>query len=147
MPTNLYGPNDNYDLDRSHFFPAIIKKVFLAKKKNIKKLDVWGNGKSKREIMYVDDLALACEFFLRKKIRHSLINIGSGEERTIENFVKFIIKKFSLKIKISYDKSKPNGTPRKRVDTTLAKNYGWKSRFDLDLGFDLTLKDFLKKNQ
>ena len=97
--------------------------------------------------MYVDDLALACEFFLRKKIRHSLINIGSGEERTIENFVKFIIKKFSLKIKISYDKSKPNGTPRKRVDTTLAKNYGWKSRFDLDLGFDLTLKDFLKKNQ
>ena len=68
MPTNLYGPNDNYDLKYSHFFPALIKKVYLAKKKGKKKIDVWGNGKAKREIMYVDDLASACEFFLKTKI-------------------------------------------------------------------------------
>ena len=147
MPTNLYGPNDNYDLHNSHFFPAIIKKVFLAKKNNIKNLIVWGNGKSKREIMYVDDLAIACEFFLKKKTRHTLINIGSGEEKTIENFVKYVVKKFNLKINIVYDKSKPNGTPRKIVDTSIAKSYGWDSKFDLDRGFDLTLKDFLKRSR
>ena len=147
MPTNLYGPNDNYDLHNSHFFPAIIKKVFLAKKNNIKNLNVWGNGKSKREIMYVDDLAIACEFFLKKKTRHTLINIGSGEEKTIENFVKYVVKKFNLKINIVYDKSKPNGTPRKIVDTSIAKSYGWDSKFDLDRGFDLTLKDFLKRSR
>ena len=145
MPTNLYGPNDNYDSRYSHFFPALIKKVFLAKKKSTKKIDIWGNGKAKREIMYVDDLASACEFFLKKKTKHTLINIGSGEERTIENFAKFIIKKFNIKIKIRYDKSKPNGTPRKLVDTTLAESYGWKSKFSLDQGFKLTLKDFLKR--
>ena len=146
MPTNLYGPNDNYDLQYSHFFPALIKKVFLAKKKSIKNLDIWGNGKAKREIMYVDDLASACEFFLKRKTKHTLINIGSGDERTIESFAKFIINKFNIKIKIRYDKSKPNGTPRKLVDTALAESYGWKSKFDLDQGFKFTLKDFLKKN-
>jgi GDP-L-fucose synthase len=146
MPTNLYGPNDNYDLRYSHFFPALIKKVFLAKKKSSKKIDVWGDGKAKREIMYVDDLASACEFFLKRKTKHTLINIGSGEEKTIEKFAKFIIKKFNTKIKIKYDKSKPNGTPRKVVDTALAKSYGWKSKFDLNKGFELTLRDFFKKN-
>ena len=145
MPTNMYGPNDNYDLRYSHFFPALIKKVFLAKKKKAKKIDVWGNGKARREIMYVDDLASACEFFLKKKTHHTLINIGSGEERTVENFVKFIMKKFSIRIKIKYDKSKPNGTPRKVVSTVLAKSYGWKSKTDLETGFDLTYDDFLKR--
>ena len=117
----------------------------MQKKKGIKKIDVWGNGKAKREIMYVDDLASACEFFLKKKTKHSLINIGSGEEKTIENFAKYIMKKFNTKMKIKFDKKKPNGTPRKVVDTTLAQRYGWKSKFDLDQGFELTLKDFLKK--
>ncbi len=146
MPTNLYGPNDNYDLKYSHFFPALIKKVYLAKKKGQKKIDVWGNGKAKREIMYVDDLASACEFFLKTKTRHSLINIGSGEERTIENFAKYVIKKFNAKVKIKFDKSKPNGTPRKIVDTSLAKSYGWRSKYNLDQGFKSTFEDFLKKN-
>tara|TARA_B100000003_G_C10898680_1_gene358293 strand:- start:1005 stop:1445 length:441 start_codon:yes stop_codon:yes gene_type:complete len=146
MPTNLYGPNDNYDLKYSHFFPALIKKVYLAKKKGKKKIDVWGNGKAKREIMYVDDLASACEFFLKTKTRHSLINIGSGEERTIENFAKYVIKKFNAKVKIKFDKSKPNGTPRKIVDTSLAKSYGWKSKYNLDQGFKYTFEDFLKRN-
>ena len=145
MPTNLYGPNDNYDIKYSHFFPALIKKIYLAKKKGLKKIDIWGNGKAKREIMYVDDLASACEFFLKKKTRHSLINIGSGEERTIENFAKYIMNKFKTKMKINYDKTKPNGTPRKIVDTSLAQSYGWKYKFDIDQGFNLTLDDFLKK--
>ena len=146
MPTNLFGPNDNYDLKYSHFFPALIKKAFLAKKKNQKKIDVWGNGKAKRELMYVDDLASACEYFLKKKTKHTLINIGSGKEKTIEDFAKYIIKKFDNKIKIKFDKSKPNGTPRKIVDITLAKSYGWKPKFTLDEGFKLTFEDFLKQN-
>ena len=83
MPTNLYGPNDNYDLKTSHFFPALIKKIINAKKKKKKFLQIWGNGKPKRELMYVDDLAIACEFFLKKKTKDSLINVGSGIEKTI----------------------------------------------------------------
>ena len=145
MPTNLYGPNDNYDLMSSHFFPALVKKIFLAKKKNFDSIKLWGNGKAKRELMYVDDLASATEFFLKTKTKHTLINIGSGQEKTIKDFANFIMKKMDIKLKIKYDRSKPNGTPRKIIDSNLAKKYGWKSRFDLNTGFDLTLKDFLKK--
>tara|TARA_B100001093_G_scaffold248894_1_gene238295 strand:+ start:3076 stop:4014 length:939 start_codon:yes stop_codon:yes gene_type:complete len=146
MPTNLYGPNDNYDLSTSHFFPALIKKIHIAKNKNKKYLSIWGNGKSKRELMYVDDLAYACEFFLRKKTKHTLINIGSGIEKTIEEYAKFLIKKFKIKLKIKRDLTKPNGTPRKILNTKLAKTYGWKAKTDLTKGFKLTYKDFLKKN-
>lgn len=145
MPTNMYGPNDNYDLNNSHFFSALLKKVFLAKQQKKKTIVVWGNGKAKREVMFVDDLAIACEFFLKKKVRHSLINIGSGEEKTIENFAKFIIKKFNLNLKINYDKSKPNGMPRKLLDISVAKSYGWRPKFNLEKGFKYTLNDFLKK--
>ena len=84
MPTNLYGPNDNYDLENSHFYPALLSKIYKAKINNEKILEIWGNGKAKREIMFVDDLASACEFFLKKKIKHSIINIGSGKQKTIE---------------------------------------------------------------
>jgi len=146
MPTNLYGPNDNYNLMDSHFFPALIKKILMAKKKKLKHFTIWGDGKVKREIMYVDDLASACEYFLNKKTEHSLINIGSGEERTIKDFAKFILERLKIDLKIRFDKSKPNGTPRKIVDTGLAKKYGWKPKFSLEKGFDLTKKDFLNKN-
>ena len=95
--------------------------------------------------MYVDDLADACEFFLKKKVKHSLINIGSIEERTILQYCKFLIKKMGVNLNIKFDKKKPNGTPRKKLDCTLAKKYGWKSKIDLNNGFDLTYKDFLKK--
>ena len=147
MPTNLYGPNDNYNLVTSHFYPALIKKIYDAKINNKKYLSIWGNGKSKRELMYVDDLADACEFFLRKKTKHTLINIGSGIEKTIEGYAKFLMKKFKIKLKIKKDLSKPNGTPRKILNSKLALNYGWKSKVDLNAGFDLTYKDFLKKNR
>ena len=95
--------------------------------------------------MYVDDLASATEFFLKKETKHTLINIGSGQEKTIKDFANFMMKKMNINLKIKYDRSKPNGTPRKIIDSNLAKKYGWKPRFNLNTGFDLTLKDFLKK--
>ena len=145
MPTNLYGPNDNYDLNNSHFYPALISKIFNAKNKKKKSIEIWGNGEAKRELMFVDDLADACEFFLKKKTKHTLINIGSGDERTIKDYSKFIMKKLAIKLRINLNKNKPTGTPRKTLNTNLAKSYGWKSKIDLDLGFDLTYQDFLKK--
>ena len=144
MPTNLYGPRDNYDELNSHFFPALIKKIHIAKKKDRRVIKLWGNGKAKRELMDVDDLASACEFFLNKKTKHTLINIGSGIEKSVENFAKFIMKKLNIKLKIIYDKSKPNGTPRKTLDINIAKSYQWRSNINLSEGFKLTYKDFLE---
>ena len=145
MPTNLYGPNDNYDLKTSHFFPALIAKIDLAIKKKSKIIKIWGDGTPKRELMYVDDLAHACEFFLKKKTKHSLINIGSGEEKTILEYCNFILKKLNFNLKIKFEKTKPNGTPRKKLDLGLANKYGWKSKFNLNKGFELTYRDYLKK--
>ena len=145
MPTNLYGPNDNYDLDNSHFYPALISKTYNAKIKNRKFIKIWGDGSAKRELMYVDDLASACEFFLKKKTKHSLINIGSGQEKSILEFSKFLMKQLNIKLKIKFDKNKPNGVPRKILDTSLAASYGWKSKFSLIEGFRFTYSDFLKK--
>ncbi len=146
MPTNLYGPRDNYDLKNSHFFPALISKIHKAKIKKQKNVEIWGNGKAKRELMYVDDLAEACEFFMRKKTKHSLINIGSGDEKTIKEFTRFIMKKIGVKLNLKLNLSKPSGTPRKILSTKLANSYGWKSKTDLDRGFELTYEDFLKNN-
>ena len=144
MPTNLYGPKDNYNPKNSHFFPALISKIHYAKLKNKKTITIWGDGTPKRELMYVDDLANACEYFLKKNTKHSLINIGSGEEKTILNFSKFIMKNLDIKCKINFDKKKPNGTPRKILNSNLAKSYGWKSKISLQKGFKLTYSSFLK---
>ena len=144
MPTNLYGPGDNYDLKNSHFFPALLSKIYNAKKYNKKNIVLWGNGKSKRELLYVDDLARACEFFLKKNTKHTLINIGSGVEKSIKNFAKFIMIKMKVNLKINFDLSKPNGTPRKKLNTSLARSYGWKPKIDLNEGFNYVFKDFLK---
>ena len=145
MPTNLYGINDNYNLKTSHFFPAIISKTHLALKKKSKMIKIWGDGTPKRELMYVDDLADACEFFLKKKTKHFLINIGSGNEKSIIQYSKYIMKKLKIDLKIRLNKNKPTGTPRKILDTSLAKSYGWKSKIDMDQGFNLTYRDYLKK--
>ena len=146
MPTNLYGPKDNYNLKTSHFFPALISKIYKAKKNKKKNIILWGNGKAKRELMFVEDLADACEFFLKKKTNHSLINIGSGIEKTIIGFSKFIMKKLDIDLSIKFDKKKPNGTPRKKLNIKLAKKYGWRSKFSLSKGFDITLKDYINRN-
>ena len=146
MPSNTYGPNDNYNLNSSHFFPALIKKVTEAQKKNKKDIILWGTGKAKRELIYVDDVADACIFFLKKYTKHSLINIGTGKDKTIEQYAEFIIKKLGLKIKINFDTKKPDGTARKLLDISIAKKYGWFPKISLSEGFDITYRDFLKKN-
>ncbi len=144
MPCNLYGPNDNYDLKLSHFFPALIVKALKAKKTK-KKLILWGSGRPKRELMYVDDLAEACVYFLNKKTKVSLINIGTGIEKSILEYAKFILKKINYKCKIILDRSRPDGTPRKVIDNSIALSYGWKPKTNLDKGLELTLKYYFSK--
>ena len=146
MPCNTYGPNDNYNPLTSHFYPALISKIFKAKEKKQKSITIWGNGKAKRELMYVDDLAKACIFFFNKNTKESLINVGSGVEKTITEFAKFIMKKAKIKINIKYDKNKPNGTPRKILDSSLALEYGWKPATSLDTGLELVAKSLKIKN-
>ncbi len=145
MPTNLYGPNDNYHSQNSHFFPALIKKIHHAKKNKIKQIFIWGSGNPKRELMYVDDLAEACIFFMHKKTKHSLINIGSGKEMKIKDYAKFIAKNINYEINFKYDKFKKDGTPRKTLNTSLAKKYGWKAKTSLEIGFKKTYKNFLER--
>ena len=145
MPCNTYGPNDNYNHLTSHFYPALISKIHNCKVKNKKEITIWGNGKALRELIYVDDLADACIFFMKTKTKESLINIGSNTEKSIENYAKFIIKKLNLDIKIKFDKSKPNGTPRKILDSSVAMKYGWKPKIGLDEGFQKVYQSFLKK--
>ena len=144
MPTNVYGPNDNYDLLRSHFLPALIKKIHNAKVKSKKNIILWGNGKSKRELVFVDDLADAVVFFMKKKTKHSLINIGTGKDMSIVSYAKQIMKVLNYKTKIKFDKVKPNGTFRKTLDVSLANSYGWKSKTSLINGLKKTYKDYLK---
>ena len=144
MPSNTYGPNDNYDNLNSHFFPALLKKAHECKLKKKKTLEVWGSGKPFRELIFVDDIADACLYFMKKRTKNFLINIGTGKEKTIKDYANFIIKKINLKVKIKYIKSKPDGVKRKLLDINLAKKYGWKAKYSLDRGFDITYKDYLK---
>ena len=145
MPTNTYGPNDNYDSQNSHFFPALIKKAHECKIKKKKVFKVWGSGKPMRELIFVDDIAEACIFFMNKNTKESLINIGTGKDMRIKDYVSFLIKKLKLKVQIKYDNSKPDGVFRKVLDIKLAKKYGWKPSFSLEKGFQITYKDFIKK--
>ena len=147
MPTNTFGPNDNYDKNNSHFFPALIKKVHEFKLNNNKTITIWGNGKSKREVIHVDDIADACIFFMKKKTKHFLINIGTGKDYTIKYYLELIAKIISVnkKIKIKYDKSKPNGVKRKVLDVSLAKRYGWKSKINLKDSIKMTYSSFLNE--
>jgi len=144
MPSNAYGPNDNYHSLNSHFFPALIKKAHECKIKNKKFFELWGTGKPLRELIYVDDVADACVYFMKKNTKETLINIGTGKDMRIRDYAKFLIKKLNLKVKIKYNKKKPDGVYRKLLDVKLAKKYGWKSKFTLDKGFEITYRDFLK---
>ena len=144
MPCNLYGPNDNFDLENSHFLPALLSKIYSAKINKKKYFELWGTGKPKRELMFVDDLADACIFFLNKKTKETLINIGSGNEMKIIDYAKLIIKILKADLKIKFDSSKPDGTPRKIVDIKIAKKYGWKSKISFEKGLKLTYQNFLE---
>jgi GDP-L-fucose synthase len=146
MPPNLYGPNDNYNLNESHFYPALIKKIHDAKIKNKKNLMIWGSGKPKRELMFVDDFADAVVFFMKKKIKEPYLNIGTGKDYSIKWYANFLMKKLNVKLKIIYDKSKPDGMPKKCLDISLAKKYGWSPKNNFDKAFTITYKNFLKNN-
>ena len=123
----------------------MIKKIHQTKIKKKNHILIWGNGKAKIDIIYVDDLAEACVYFMNKKTRHSLINIGTGKDFSINQITKKMLKIIipNKKIKILYDKSKPNGTPRKVLDVSIAKNYGWTSRYQFDDAILNTYKKFL----
>ena len=141
MPCNIYGPNDNYNSKTSHFFPALIKKILNAKKNKKKSITIWGTGLAKREMMYVDDLADACIYFLNKKTKESLINVGTENDMSVIDYAKYILKELKLNCKIKLDKSKPTGTIRKLLDCRIAKKYGWTAKISLQEGLRKTLAD------
>ena len=147
MPTNCYGPGDNYNSLTSHFLPALIQKIHNVKIKKSKTIKIWGSGKVKREIIFVDDLAEACVFFMKKKTKHSLINIGTGIDYSIKDYAKKIMKILNVKANIIFDKTKPDGTPRKLLDISLAKKYGWRAKTTLKNGILKTYASFLLKNK
>lgn len=146
MPCNTYGPNDNYNLNTSHFYPAILKKIHKASLKNKNFIELWGSGKPKRELIYVDDIAEACVYFMNKKIKESFINIGSGKEKSIKEFAEFAIKLINPKLKIKFNKEKIDGTPRKILNNQKSNRYGWKPKIGLKEGTLKTYTDLIKKN-
>ncbi len=146
MPTNLYGPNDNYDLETSHVLPALINKIHFAKKNNLKKVDVWGTGNPKREFLYVDDLADACVFIMEHDISDGLYNIGTQKDITIRELVDLISNIIGFNGCINFDKSMPDGTMRKILDVSKINNLGWSYKTNLMEGIKLTYKNYLKNN-
>lgn len=145
MPTNCFGPEDNYDPVSSHFLPALLSKIHYAKISKKKYVNLWGNGKSLREVIYVDDLADAIIYFLNKKTTHSLINIGTGIEKTIREFAFILCKIIGVKLHIKYVNKNLTGTPRKILDISIAKKYGWRSNTNLIRDLKYTYKVFLQK--
>ena len=145
MPPNLYGPNDNFDLTSSHFYPALLRKIHNAKMKNLKKLIVWGSGNPRRELMFVNDFAESVVYFMNINIKESFLNIGTGKDFPIKWYAKFLMKKLNVKLKIKYDNSKPDGMPKKCLDIKRAKKYGWKPKNDFDHAFKLTY-DYFENN-
>ena len=153
MPTNLYGPGDNYNLLNSHVIPGLIRKFYDAKEKNLEFVECWGSGKPFREFLYVDDLAEACLFILEKwsdvnlKIEHNekkinWLNVGSPFETSIKNLAKIISNQIGFKGEIIWNKDMPDGTPRKKLDTQKINDLGWRAKTDLEKGINLTLKHF-----
>lgn len=145
MPTNLYGINDNYDLNNSHVLPALIRKFHEAKIKNEKAVTIWGTGKPKREFLYADDLADACAFLMQNYNDKILINIGVGEDITILELAETIQNIIGFTGKIIFDHTKPDGTPRKLMDVSKLHHLGWKHKTSLQQGIQLAYQDFLAK--
>ena len=147
MPTNLYGPNDSYDLKNSHFLPALIRKIFIAsKKKKNKVVKLWGTGRPLREVLYVDEVAEACEYFLKKKTNSSLINIGSTIEMSVKDYANKIKNKIDPSVLIKFNKDKKlDGVYRKKLNISLANQNGWKTKMNFDEALDRTIQDFKKK--
>ena len=148
MPTNLYGPNDNYDLENSHVLPALIRKFHEAKAANAGTVTCWGTGAALREFLYVDDLARACIFLMRNYSLDSelgFINVGYGSDISIKELAERMRQIVGFKGEIAWDPSKPDGTPRKLMDTSRLLALGWKPEIDLETGIRLAYEDFHKK--
>jgi GDP-L-fucose synthase len=142
MPTNLYGPNDNYDLENSHVLPALIRKAHEAKFRGDKKLVVWGSGKPMREFMYVDDLADACVFMMERGVTEGLYNVGTGKDVTISELAETVMQVVGFSGEIEFDSSKPDGTPRKLLDVSRMHALGWNAKTSLQDGIVRAYQDF-----
>ena len=147
MPTNLYGPNDNFDLNSSHVLPALIRRFHEAKINNAKEVVVWGTGAPKREFLHVDDLATACIFLMENYNDSEIINIGTGEDVSIKELAETIKKISDFKGELVWDTSKPDGTPRKLLDVSKINNLGWKHKIELEKGIRLTYDWYLKNDK
>jgi len=144
MPCNVFGPNDNYNLLSSHFIPALLKKIHIAKIKKQKKIKLWGSGKPLREVIFSEDLADACIFLLNKKHGKKLVNIGSNIELSIINYAKEIMKILNFQCDIEFDKSKPDGVKRKKLDISLIKKLGWEKKYNFSKNILKTYESFLE---
>ena len=142
MPTNLYGPNDNYDLKTSHVLPALIRKFHEAKVENKPFVEVWGTGSPRREFLHVDDLADACLFLMENYNEPGFVNVGTGVDVTIKELAEMIRDIVGYEGEIQWDTSKPDGTPRKLMDVSKLDGMNWQSRIDLSKGLRMQLKDF-----
>ena len=147
MPTNLYGPNDNYNLTTSHVLPALIRKFSEAKEKGTSKVTVWGSGTPKREFLFADDLADACVFLMKTYNEPGLVNVGVGEDLTIKELAELIKDVTGFEGDIVFDSSKPDGTPRKLMDVTKLHSLGWRHRISLRKGIEMAYADFLEQHK
>lgn len=146
MPTNLYGPFDNYDLNNSHVLPALLAKFHLAKLTNAKQVEVWGSGAPLREFLHSDDLASACIFLLEKYNDEIPINIGTGEEISIKSLAKLVSEIVDFHGELKWNRTKPDGTPRKLLNTERLTNLGWKPEISLAQGIKQTYASYLLEN-
>lgn len=144
MPTNLYGPNDSYDLDNSHVLPALIRKAHEAKLRGDAKLVVWGTGAPKREFLYVDDMADACVFLMESDVCDGLFNVGTGTDVTIRELAVTVMEVVGFRGEIVFDAGKPDGTPRKLLNVERMRDIGWEARTALRDGISRAYADFLK---
>lgn len=145
MPTNLYGPNDNYDLSGSHVLPALIRKFHEAKINRAPTVTCWGTGAPFREFLYSDDLGAACVFLMENYSEEQFINVGSGSEITIRELSELVQKVIGFAGEIVWDKSKPDGTPRKLMDSSRLFSLGWKPQVDLETGIQRAYADFVSR--
>jgi GDP-L-fucose synthase len=144
MPTNLYGPNDNYDLQNSHVLPALIRKFHEAKEAGKPEVEIWGTGKPMREFLHVDDMAEACLFLMQHYDGKQFVNIGTGKDITIRELAETIMETVGYQGNLTFNTDKPDGTPRKLMDVSKIHNLGWQHKIDLKEGIEKTYQDFLK---
>jgi GDP-L-fucose synthase len=147
MPTNLYGPGDNFDLHSSHVLPALIRKFYEAKLNQLPKVEIWGTGTPKREFLHVDDLTAACLFLMNNYSSAEIINVGSGQEVTIAELADLVKEIVGFKGELHYNTTMPDGTPRKLLDVSKLSALGWKSKISLQRGIADTYAWFLKHEQ